>query len=112
MEKMSEQIKSLKASEENLRQELESLKAQYKELETKYNEDKGKVARENFKKNWVGRGKQAVIAKKEGDNILRLRSLGYTIEKIAECLDHSPTTIRKIIKELGDTKPRKKSKSP
>ena len=108
VETMSEQNNSYKASEENLRQELESLKAQYKELETKYNEDKGKIARENFKKHYVGRGKHPVIAKKEGATILNLRSQGLSIETIASYLNHSPTTIRKIIKELGDTKPRRR----
>ncbi len=109
METMSEQIKSLKASEENLRQEIEELKQKLSVYQSKEKEHSERVqrARDNFKKNWVGKGRQHKIhGHKEEEIILSLRNKGLTIKEIAESLGRSPTTISKILAMNGMTKKR------
>ena len=112
VEKMGEDVKALRAEIERLNKTLEA----YKQRENAYFDTVRKAentnkARDNFKKNWVGKGKQATIAKKEGALIQSLRAQGMTIENIASILGHSPTTISKVLKDIGDPKPKKSKRN-
>ena len=96
----------------NIKSSLTDLEEQNRSLLEKlslYEEEKNRKqkAKEEFKEKYVGKGKKAVIKKREGENIRLLRQEGYTIEAIAVLLGHSPTTISKILKELDIKKPSK-----
>lgn len=92
--------------------EIELLKQQLSLYQKKEREHADRVARarENFKKNWLGKGRQPKIhGHKEEEIIISLRKQGMTIKEIAASLKRSPTTISHILELNGMTKKRGKS---
>ena len=101
------EIERQKAELERQKSEIEELRKQLKEYQDKEREHNERVAqaRENFKKNWVGKGRQPSIRGKDKEKmIIKMRESGVKVKDIAAYMGYSKTTIMTILKANGMTK--------